>query len=187
MNQENEERVRQIVVSLSALAINCASNEELKNNFYENPIEFLSKTGMGFPVEQKKRDKIKVYIDAKIYRWPKIIIKCKESKSSGYKYLLIDEGVQITGLEWTYLSEGRFIDLEKDLKIEYPQTVVFESIDEVIERIEYFYPGSLEGEDGEKIINSMKEWDRNEKEYGTYIIMPFIDADFFPNPPKKDC
>lgn len=85
----SKEKVKQIIINYSKLAIDCAMDEELKKNFYADPLPYLrDRVGMKFPEDAKE---ITVKVDPRVRRWPIAYIYVE---STG-EWVEIDEAVEI--------------------------------------------------------------------------------------------
>jgi hypothetical protein len=196
MNQTEEEKVRQIVVNYTSLIMQCALNDDLLQSFKNNPIPILrNRVGMIFPTGEDAEKKIHIYIDEDYFRWPIIILKVKVYIIDGeekYKYILIDEAMTVTEDWWRNLggngdhSQQNQVNSNKDqgnqicghlsfeellshIKIEYPQAKPYTDIDELIEKIKYYYPDPP----GE-LITELRNWEDNEEPWLAFIILPFL-------------
>lgn len=85
----NKEKVKQLVINYSQLVIDCAMDEDLKKDFYKDPIPYLrDRVGMKFPEDAKE---ITVKPDPTVRRWPVAYIYVE---STG-EWVEIDEAVEV--------------------------------------------------------------------------------------------
>lgn len=123
-SKEIDEKINSIVINYLQLMIDCAKDDNVRQDFINNPHPYLDKVGMTVPKN------VKVILDEKIDRWPAMTIR------NGNEEILIEESHLSYGV-----SNGKKenkVELKKTSEVKLSLDFNLENCDEAVVRLPFF-------------------------------------------------